>query len=229
MPTTTVDSPSVRHRSVGGRSREWDRVEPQFSCSNVSVLVADSQEIAGVGFRLLLGGQSWVKRSLHATTGTEALEHARRYQPHVALIASDIVESSKGKLCEDIRRVSPETRIILTLNTPSVSAQTLRTMGACGFVSKLWPVADAVAVIRAAGLGLEFAATPRTHNGVELSAREHDVLSRIAMGETNREIAAALYLSPHTVKQHASAAFRKVEARNRTEAVDRARRLGLIA
>jgi two-component system response regulator DesR len=145
------------------------------------------------------------------------------------MVASEIAESSKGELCADIRRVSPGTRTILTLNTPSVSAQALRTMGACGFVSKLWPVEDAVAVIRATGLGLEFAATHRTHDGVNLSAREHDVLSRIAMGETNREVAAALYLSPHTVKQHASAAFRKVQARNRTEAVDHARRLGLIA
>jgi len=90
-----------------------------------------------------------------------------------------------------------------------------------------WPCA--VAVIRATGLGLEFAAAPRVQEEVSLSAREHDVLTRIAMGETNREIAAALYLSPHTVKQHASAAFRKIQARNRTEAVDRARRLGLIA
>jgi two-component system response regulator DesR len=183
----------------------------------------------GVGFRLLLGRQPWVKRCLHATTATEAFEHARRYQPHVALIAYEIAEASKGALFAEIARVSPGTRTIVTLNTPSVSAQALKTMGACGFISKLWPVEDAVAVIRAAGLGLEFAATQRTDEGVKLSTREYDVLSRIAMGETNREIAAALYLSPHTVKQHASAAFRKVEARNRTEAVEHARRLGLIA
>lgn len=224
-----VDSPSIERRTFGGQRRQGPRIEAQFSRSSVSLLVVDSQEIVGVAFRLLLGSRPWVKRCLHATTGSEACEHARRYQPHVAMVASEIAESSKGELCADIRRVSPGTRTILTLNTPSVSAQALRTMGACGFVSKLWPVEDAVAVIRATGLGLEFAATHRTHDGVNLSAREHDVLSRIAMGETNREIAAALYLSPHTVKQHASAAFRKVQARNRTEAVDHARRLGLIA
>lgn len=213
---------------MGGGS-QGGRIEPEFSRSNVSLLVVDTQEIVGVGFRLLLGGQAWVKRCLHATSATEAFEHARRYQPHVALIAAEIAESSEGALVDDIRRVSPGTRTVLTLNAPSVSAQTLKAMGACGFVSKLWPVQDAVAVIRAAGLGLEFAAAPRVQEGVSLSAREHDVLTRIAMGETNREIAAALYLSPHTVKQHASAAFRKIQARNRTEAVDRARRLGLIA
>ena len=90
---------------------------------------------------------------------------------------------------------------------------------------------DSVAVVRAAGLGLDFSGAMNGGGAdeVSLSAREHDVLTRIAMGETNREIADALYLSPHTVKQHASAAFRKIGARNRTEAVDRARRVGLIA
>lgn len=230
MPTMMVDSSRTeRRRRLGGRGTPSGRIEPEFSRSNVSLLVVDSQEIVGVGFRLLLGGQAWVKRCIHATSATEAFEHARRYQPHVALIAAEIAESSEGDLVKDIRQVSPGTRAVLTLNAPSVSAQTLKAMGACGFVSKLWPVQDAVAVIRAAGLGLEFAATPRASEGVSLSAREHDVLTRIAMGETNREIAAALYLSPHTVKQHASAAFRKIQARNRTEAVDRARRLGLIA
>lgn len=229
MPTMTIDSSRMERQRLGRGATRSGRIEPEFSRSNVSLLVVDSQEIVGVGFRLLLGGQAWVKRCLHATSATQALEHARRYQPHVALIAAEIAESSEGALVEEIRRVSPGTRSLLTLNAPSVSAQTLKAIGVCGFVSKLWPVQDAVAVIRATGLGLEFAATPRADEGVSLSAREHDVLTRIAMGETNREIAAALYLSPHTVKQHASAAFRKIQARNRTEAVDRARRLGLIA
>ena len=50
----------------------------------------------------------------------------------------------------------------------------------------------------------------------------------MASGATNREIAGALYLSPHTVKEHTSALFRKLEVRNRTEAVQRAQRLGLL-
>lgn len=229
MPTMTVESSKPGLARRGTAPFQTGDAEPEFSRSNVSLLVVDSQEIVGVGFRLLLGGQSWVKRCIHATNATEAFEHARRYQPHVALIAAEIAESSEAALVEEIRRISPGTRALLMLNAPSVSAQTLKAIGACGFVSKLWPVQDSVAVIRAAGLGLEFAGSPRGDDGVSLSSREHDVLTRIAMGETNREIAKALYLSPHTVKQHASAAFRKIQARNRTEAVDRARRLGLIA
>jgi two-component system response regulator DesR len=50
----------------------------------------------------------------------------------------------------------------------------------------------------------------------------------IAAGSTNREIAESLYLSPHTVKDHTSALYRKMKARNRAEAILRAQRLGLL-
>jgi ATP/maltotriose-dependent transcriptional regulator MalT len=61
-----------------------------------------------------------------------------------------------------------------------------------------------------------------------LSEREKEVLALIATGSTNREIAAELYLSPHTVKEHTSALYRKLKARNRAEAVQRAQRIGLL-
>jgi two-component system response regulator DesR len=47
-------------------------------------------------------------------------------------------------------------------------------------------------------------------------------------GATNREIAGSLILSPHTVKEHTSALYRKLGVRNRTEAVKRAQRIGLL-
>jgi len=60
-----------------------------------------------------------------------------------------------------------------------------------------------------------------------LTERESEILGLIAGGATNREIAGALYLSPHTVKEHTSTLYRKLGARNRAEAVQRAQRLGL--
>jgi two-component system response regulator DesR len=64
---------------------------------------------------------------------------------------------------------------------------------------------------------------------VQLTGREQEVLARVAGGATNREIAAELHLSPHTVKEHTSALYRKLDVRNRAEAVQRAQRLGLLA
>ena len=61
-----------------------------------------------------------------------------------------------------------------------------------------------------------------------LTPREREVLDLIAAGSTNREIAAALHLSPHTIHEHTSSLYRKLGARNRAEAVQRAHRAGLI-
>ena len=55
------------------------------------------------------------------------------------------------------------------------------------------------------------------------------MLELIASGATNREIADSLFLSPNTVKEHTSSLYRKLDVRNRAEAVQRAQRLGLLA
>lgn len=61
-----------------------------------------------------------------------------------------------------------------------------------------------------------------------LTAREHDVLSLVADGLSNRDIAAALAISDHTVKFHLASIFGKLGASTRTEAVQRGLRLGII-
>jgi ATP/maltotriose-dependent transcriptional regulator MalT len=74
----------------------------------------------------------------------------------------------------------------------------------------------------------EPAAAPAS-GALTLSGREREVLERIADGATNREIALALHLSPHTVKEHTSALYRKLDVRNRAEAVQKAQRTGLLS
>jgi two-component system response regulator DesR len=61
-----------------------------------------------------------------------------------------------------------------------------------------------------------------------LTERERAVLELMAGGSTNPEIAAELHLSKHTIKEHTSAVYRKLGVRNRTQAVQRAQRLGLV-
>jgi DNA-binding CsgD family transcriptional regulator len=62
-----------------------------------------------------------------------------------------------------------------------------------------------------------------------ISPREHEVLCLLAAGRSNKEIAGALNVSPNTVKTHVARLYEKLEAARRTEAVLRARELGLIA
>jgi two-component system response regulator DesR len=78
------------------------------------------------------------------------------------------------------------------------------------------------------GLGMTMFAPKSDQPEPMLSAREREVLALIAAGSTNREIAEQLFLSPHTVKEHTSALYRKLRARNRAEAVQRAQRIGLL-
>ena len=86
-----------------------------------------------------------------------------------------------------------------------------------------------MAAVRLAGLGLGLAPQELAGDVPHLTVREEQVLAMIARGETNDQIATDLSLSPNTVKQHASSAYRKLDAHNRTEAVRRAQYHGLIA
>ena len=67
-----------------------------------------------------------------------------------------------------------------------------------------------------------------TQGWSSLTPTERAVIGEVASGATNAEIGNQLSLSPNTIKQHASALYRKLGARNRPEAVRRAQRLGLI-
>jgi DNA-binding NarL/FixJ family response regulator len=195
--------------------------------TSVSLLIVDDHDVVTWGFRFLLVRLPWVTQCLQAKDGAEAVELARRYGPHVSLIDLDLDRESGIAVCARVQAACPHTQLLLMSGGAAVPDHALKAVGAAGFISKAWEVEDTISVIRAVGLGLSFnGAIPA--KSVTLSHREQDVLAQIATGATNREIAETLYLSPHTVKQHASAAFRKLNARNRLDAVQRARRLGFV-
>jgi DNA-binding NarL/FixJ family response regulator len=194
------------------------------------LLVVDDHEVVNWGFRLLLTRQAWVDRCITATTGEEALAYARRYEPHVALVDLFLGDESGMDLACALRDASPETKVLLISGAGKVSPKAVRAAGASGFVSKTWPPEDIARAVRMIGLGL--ALTPLDDDGtstVQLSQREREVLKLIAGGSTNEQIARGMSLSLHTVKQHASAVYRKLGVRNRAEAVQRGERLGYIA
>jgi DNA-binding NarL/FixJ family response regulator len=193
------------------------------------VLVVDDHDVVQWGFRLLLTERPWVERCLTARTAVEALELARRYEPHVALVDLFLGEQSGAELCEALRRESPTTRVLLISGAGWISPQAAKAAGASGFVSKDWSADDVAAAVRMVGKGMTVFAPRAEQPTMPLSEREREVLSLIASGATNKEIAERLYLSPHTVKEHTSSLYRKLKARNRAEAVRRAERLGLTA
>ena len=195
---------------------------------NVRVLVVDDHDVVHWGFRLMLSQQPWVARCLSAQTGPEAIELAKRYRPHVAVIDLQLGGESGADLCEQLREVSPGTHVLLMSAVDRVTAQSARGVGASGFVPKAWGARDIAGAARMVGLGMTVFAPEADQPPNLLTEREHEVLEMIAAGATNREIAERLFLSPHTVKDHTSALYRKMKARNRAEAILRAQRLGLL-
>jgi DNA-binding NarL/FixJ family response regulator len=194
----------------------------------LSVLVVDDHDVVHWGFRLLLERQSWVERCVVAAEGREAMEQARRLKPDVALIDLLLRDESGAELSEELHAALPETRILLLSGVGSISPAVARRAGASGFVSKDLGAGDIVKAVRMVALGMEVFGRGEEQAG-PLSGREREVVGLIAAGATNREIAQRLYLSPHTVKEHTSAIYRKLGVRNRAEAVKRAQRLGIIA
>lgn len=73
-----------------------------------------------------------------------------------------------------------------------------------------------------------FDGNPKAQAALGLSARELEVLHELAAGRSNKEIAAHLHVSPNTVKTHVARLFEKLDARRRTEAINRARELGIV-
>jgi two-component system response regulator DesR len=192
------------------------------------VLVVDDHDVVQWGFRVLLGEQSWVERCLAARTGAEALELVERFRPHVALVDLFLSGESGADVSMSIRRASPSTRVLLISGAGRMSPAAARAAGASGFVSKDLEAREVAAAVRMVGMGMTMFAPKSDQPQPLLSEREREVLEEIAAGSTNREIAQRLYLSPHTVKEHTSALYRKLGARNRAEAVQRAQRIGLL-
>jgi DNA-binding NarL/FixJ family response regulator len=195
----------------------------------IRVLVVDDHDVVQWGFRLLLERQPWVERCLAARDGDEALELIKEAKPHVALVDLFLGRESGAEICSELRTASPRTKILLISGAGRISPAAARAAGASGFVSKDWGAPDVLKAIRMVGLGMDVFEPAPPAPDATLSDREREVVTLIASGSTNREIAEELFLSPHTVKEYTSGVYRKLGVRNRAEAVQRAQSLGLIA
>lgn len=193
------------------------------------LLVVDDHEVVRWGFRLLLDEQPWVRSCAQAPDVQTALELARSERPDVALVDLFVGAASGVELCARIRSELPRTSVLLISGSGWLSPAAARAAGASGFVSKDWMAADVLSAVRMVANGMTVFAPREERPAAELTPREHQIVEMMSSGSTNGEIAGRLHLSSHTVKDHASALYRKLGVRNRAEAVRRAERLGLTA
>jgi DNA-binding NarL/FixJ family response regulator len=195
------------------------------------VLVVDDHQVVHWGLRTLLAQQPWVERYLVAESSEQALELAKRYEPHVALVDVFLGTEVGTTLCEQLRAASPITRVLLISGTRRISNAATRAAGAAGFVPKDAAAQDIVSAVRMVGAGMDVllpSAVDPQAAAARLSEREEEVLQLLAGGATIREIAQELYLSAYTIKDHIKSIYRKLGARNRADAVLRAERVGLL-
>ncbi|MER7575002.1 response regulator transcription factor [Streptomyces sp. NPDC126514] len=209
----------------------------------VSVLVVDDQQLVRDGIASLLGIQPGIVVAGTAVDGGDAVEKTLALGPDVVLMdvrmpGIDGVEA----LAILRRRASPAKVVMLTtFDDEEYVVEALRA-GAAGYLLKNLPaaqLADAVRLAHAGVTQLDAAVTahltppPRTPSAppagaTGLTAREIDVLRLLADGSTNREIAARLFLSEGTVKNHISRVLSRLGLRDRTQAALYARDQGLL-
>jgi DNA-binding NarL/FixJ family response regulator len=193
--------------------------------SSVRALVVDAHAPSRIGLAALLDEQPWIERCLLAADSQESVTLARRHRPDVAILDISQTGPFAGSITAAIREAHPGVQILLTSRCRTSPGASPASLGAVGFLPAGVSSEDVIDGVRSAILGgepLDFSRTPAPADGLTLSDREREILFLLGTGKTNREIAERLHLGPDSVKKSATALYRKLGVRNRTEAAQRA-------
>jgi DNA-binding NarL/FixJ family response regulator len=212
----------------------------------ISVVVADDQRLVRAGFRVILDSEDDITVVGEAADGDQAIELARRLHPTVVLMdirmpGTDGITAARRVIAETDSRV-----LILTTFDSDEHVYAALRLGASGFLLKDAPSEQLVGAVRSVARGdalidpaitrrliLQFtrAARPAPDPATELrdlTPRERDVLRQVAKGQSNGEIARALFVEESTVKTHVARILMKLDLRDRVQAVVLAYETGLV-
>jgi two-component system response regulator DesR len=200
----------------------------------IRVLIAEDQGMVRGALASLLGLEPDIEVVGQASRGDEVVPAALTARPDVALLDIEMPGISGLDAADMLRRALPECRILIltTFGRPGYLRRAMEG-GASGFLLKDAPAAELAAAIRRAVAGERIvdpglAAAALSQGESPLTPREHEVLAAARDHATVAELAAALYLSPGTVRKHLSAVMQKLDARNRSEAVRLAEEKGWL-
>jgi DNA-binding NarL/FixJ family response regulator len=205
----------------------------------VRVLVADDHPIVLDGVSLALQNTSWLRVAGYARSGRETITAVQNLRPDVVLLDLRLPDMLGPEVVQALRAQNSDVKVILFTAYPDHAAlDAALAAGAHGVAVKDTEREDLVDIIRRVvagervvgtdGGGSSGAMLSRKLREHGLTRREYDILRRVAMGETNPEIAAALGLTRNTVKTYLQRALEKLGARNRVEALARANQLGIL-
>ncbi len=211
----------------------------------IRVLLADDQALVRAGFRMILKAEPAIEVVGEAGDGSEAVALAREVAPDVVLMdvrmpVMDGIEATR-RIVDD--EESPRVLVLTTFDLDEYVFEALRA-GASGFLLKDAPEEQLVAGIRIVADGGSLFAPAVTRRLIErfsgtrrrepppglaeLTSRELEVLRLVARGLSNAEIAAHLVVSEHTVKTHVAHILRKLDLRDRVQAVVLAYECGIV-
>jgi two-component system, NarL family, response regulator DevR len=208
---------------------------PTTKPKTIRVLLVDDHEVVRVGLRTVLGQNHSLAVAGEADTMANAVRQAQKLKPDVILMDIRLPDGSGVDACREILAARPDTRVIfLTSYADDDSVLAAVLAGAHGYVLKEIDSAALIRAIHTVAEGqsiLDPSVTERAlrwmrglSNGLrtpgteQISAQEERVLSLVAEGKTNKEIATALDLSDKTVKNYLANVFQKLRVTRRAQA-----------
>ena len=206
--------------------------------AHIRLIIADDHPIVRAGLQGMLAGQPDLELVGEASTGAEAVDLAARLRPDVVLMDLRMPGMDGVTAIEQIKAQLPHIHV-LVLTTYDTDADILRAVeaGATGYLLKDAPREMLYRAIRAAARGESILAPAvatrllgqmRAPAQESLSSREIEVLSCVAHGASNKEIARQLHISESTVKTHLIHIFGKLGVSDRTQAVTTALQRGIL-
>jgi DNA-binding NarL/FixJ family response regulator len=212
--------------------------------NELKVLVVDDHELFRRGIIGLLEERG-IQVAGEASLAADAIRQAPELGPAVVLMDLSMPGMSGVEATQCLTTAAPLARVlVLTMMTDDEHVMDALLAGACGYLLKDASIDQIVEGIQAAARG-ESVISPRIASrlvrrlrepqeiepglsGEDMTTRELEVLELLARGLGNVEIAQALYLSQHTVKNHVSSILIKLQVENRVQAAVRAVRGGLV-
>ena len=203
--------------------------------NKIRILAVDDHPLVREGIVSIIESQPDMRVVALASSGREAIECFRKYQPDVTLMDLRLPDMSGIDAVIALRTNFPDARIVM-LTTSDCADEIRRALaaGARSYILKTMPPMEMAETIRRVHAGKkhippDVAAQLAEHLGDEpLTDRELEVLQLVTAGNRNRDIAGRLCISEETVKTHIKHAMEKLGAADRTQAVTIAAKRGMI-
>ena len=217
-------------------STQWSaRLDrPKDAEEPIRLLIVDDHPIVRLGLVTLFSRARNVAVVGEASTVREALAAVAATEPDVVLMDWRLPDGTGIEACRQIRSERPQTKVVILTGSPDEAAVVAAILaGANGYLLKSCKTDRLIAAVETAATGgslLDPAVTdtvlewmrgrPQASNDplARLSGQERKILPLIALGKTNREIAALIYLSEHTVKTYVSSLLKKLDLGRRAQA-----------